>query len=113
MRASTGKRIIVALTAAASLSVGVNSVLYAAKRANPFLGADWWYYVKSFLIAQEAEGLTMASLLAKRFSLDHALPLQKLLLLRSLRSKRRLRKFRCAKRVASSSVKCAKRWRAS
>lgn len=81
MRASTGKRIIVALTAAASLSVGVNSVLYAAKRANPFLGADWWYYVKSFLIAQEAEGLTMASLLAKRFSLDHALPLQKLLLL--------------------------------
>lgn len=70
-----------AMATAAALVVAANALWYSAARANPFLGADWWYYVESFLIARDREGLTMVSLLAKRFSLDHALPLQKLLLL--------------------------------
>jgi len=80
-----GQRIGAALAAAASFIVASNAVWYTARRANPFLGADWWYYVKSFLIVHDREGLTMSSLLAKRFSLDHALPLQKLLLLADAR----------------------------
>ena len=62
-----------------------NAVVYTATNAVSVLMSDSWFFVETFLISYYERGLTLGSLLTKRSSVDHAAPVQKLILLADAR----------------------------
>lgn len=72
---------LAASAAIATLALAFNAVVYTATTATSVLISDSWYFVETFLMSYYQRGLTLASLLAKRSAVDHAVPVQKLVLL--------------------------------
>lgn len=70
-----------ALAALATIAIAFNAVVFTATNAMSVLMSDSWYFVESFLMGYYQRGLTLTSLLAKRSAVDHAGPMQKLILL--------------------------------
>ena len=60
--------------------VCANALAYAARQANPLIMSDEWAYLDGFVRKAAGSGLTLSDFFAKRFALDHALPLRRAIL---------------------------------
>jgi hypothetical protein len=78
-------RLVGALGWALLALFAANTLLYVARAANPLVISDAWYYVDHFVRKAAAGDLTPGDFFAKRTSVDHSLPLHKLLLLANYR----------------------------
>ena len=73
------------LVAALATLVFGNVAAYIAYAGNPLAMADTWYFLDAFLVRAYEQGFGLVDLYVKRGGIDHAQPLQKLLLLANTR----------------------------
>jgi hypothetical protein len=66
-------------------SIAANTIYFALKAANPLVISDAWYYLGAFVEKASRGSLGISDFFVKRTSLDHSLPLHKLLLLANYR----------------------------
>lgn len=66
-------------------TIAVNALCFAAAIANPLLFSDNWTFVDTFLRVAIEDGAGFGDFLVKRAGLDHAQPLNKLLMLLNFR----------------------------
>lgn len=80
-----GRGLLTSAAQLATLCIAFNATVYAATTGMSTLIADSWYFVESFLMPYYEHGLDVGTLLAKRSAVDHAVPIQKLILLADAR----------------------------
>lgn len=80
-----GERALTWLAALAALVIVFNAAVYSATVGMSTLISDSWYFVESFLMKYYERGLNLEMLLSKRSAVDHAGPIQKLILLADAR----------------------------
>ena len=79
--AGLGNRTALSTSVLAVLTILFNAVVFTATNATSVLISDSWYFVEYFLMPYYKSGLTLHLLLEKRSAVDHAGPVQKLILL--------------------------------
>lgn len=80
-----GRVLLTSIAYLATLCIAFNATAYAATTGMSTLIADSWHFVESFLMPYYEHGLDMGTLLGKRSAVDHAVPIQKLILLADAR----------------------------
>lgn len=82
---SRSGRILCALPWMLALAMLVNAFAFAGRMANPLVYSDNWTFIDTFLRVALEEGAGFGDFLVKRAGVDHAQPLNKLLMLANAR----------------------------